>query len=205
MDKKYISLIYHFNVIMSSKEEVYGVLQKIYPSWNINIGHKRLEFSEGRTSFEHSGILHILHQIHKQCNVNCGLGQGIGGGYDWCWFIDCAISDEMPVMPEGISDDEFLEVVDRFGALYYMTLQISQVAPYAAIHWLKFTREMYWEEFYVAPTEDCAKLEPRVAQVLKEYHIEVLNWNLLNEVVEGMKGGTIDNETPTVYNCLFSE
>lgn len=145
-------------------------------------------------------------ESHLQVNVYSYTDKN----YDSCYWIDISTSKKILVSTIACRNrEEQMEWLKKVeGHVYEAGLQISMLGPYAVLRW----GEMWIENEKIKvnphnepPTSECIKLQKKIIEILKKYNIEILSWSELDEIVEWLEPGSTLQNTPTVYNCLFSE
>ncbi|WP_322908149.1 hypothetical protein [Paenibacillus campi] len=162
-------------------------------------------YESGNLSFLLSTYVDKDHYIHdfKKIFADYYVENMTDFNYSKCFNICINFSD----IDCSLASQEFEDLISETGSLYRLEVQLSVIAPYALIKYLKYykidkTIEVRSSNVPFLPNQSNA--DKIIKQFLQEKCYSLLNDDILTQAVSGVKL-ELQEGTPSVYNCLFED
>ena len=151
------------------------------------------------TSNKREFIADIVDCIESQCLVTC-MVEETGHNYDSCHWVYFSTKKDIPIT-RTLDENGFRHFMANRKEGYEGLLQLSFERPYAVIRWYKYSTDEQ-KELLSPPNAHCASLQSCIVEVLWDYSIVLLPWNILMIESSGFGEAPFGEGTPNLYNCL---
>lgn len=183
------------------KIEIENLIKKIYYTNDFSIA----DYTMAEVYPNELMIKKIITKIKK--NLNKTTHYYIEKNYSNCYWIEIIINEEISFFDKWKDFKSYLK--NHPQEILILRIQISMWESYMAVKWLKGRIEgTTYLETYLFDETEIKKYDEffnKIKKIFNSFKIQLLTQEELDEPVKWMKPGSTLQNTPTVYNCLFSE
>ncbi len=123
--------------------------------------------------------------------------------YSTCFTMYINISDTTA----EVGTEEFRNFIKDFGPLYRIQIQISAIAPFAVIKYIKYEYDngnFSYEDSFLPYMHSHYVLDDKIKEFLEKNNVHLLGSDSLSLEIDNISL-ELKEEGVTVYNCLFED